>query len=1232
MLAGVGIYLTAHEQEQVKERFDANGDGRIDLLNFLNFFLTRDRKERRRAARVTRALEAVREDALHKQVDKVKKLTVGHVDSGTAWRDLKKHHVRVYKKPFPNYLTVNDIGQALERLNIRLSHRELHQMVMRMAPLGNGHVSEEDFHHLVAVPSRDIGIVLKLVENEALPGLIEAYRRVRHCQHRKVFQEVAALGGAAAASVAFGATFTGGANFNLAATMGGIGGGGELHHRSRAGAGSPFRLGRAAGGLAVGESSALHTPLAKGTVGGVSMAGTGMWDGDAEDPILREEFTKQLEALVKAIRPDDQDFTTIEHIRDGLSGHGGSKLDRDGIHETEWAHLAQLVGAEDAEHNVVDAHAFLEGLCGECLEEHESTKAVTLEDIAHTEEEALNLVCEDLVKMIHEEARVPPEEEDDIFGDDGDGEPPTEKMDYSKPFRLFDERGLGVIPVDQFRLMLYRLHVNSLLRERQVVALVDRFDVDRKGEVTLEDFIAFAEKKTWGNEEPKDPLNALSAAATTKEAVLKNNNTDATGAAAAGGVRGESGAFSGENADSDDTENARFRGLRVTGSKRGDAVAVLIMSQLRKSFSNQPQEAKQELSEGLRALDSRGEKRLPASVIVTALKRMGIELQLKHKEVERALRVFEVEGKDPSSAGSGGRVVDFSLLIDGVGRAWRAEDLYDKQHSLTGNPRLDRKVVRLQREFRSISTTKFTDPKTRAVTYSYKMGKVFRKLDVDGDGTVSSMEFKRGLRKLRIGDYLAEKDVRRIFRSFDRDLSGSVDYHEFCDFLLHGTVLGKNNKESSKRHHHRRPHTTSGGGYGFLSSNRHKRSRRNRRHRRRYGSDGDGGGGSDGGSCFGAFHSGGWGSSSGSDTSCCSSSGGSSNEDNGVFGRYDGYDSGSGDGLFEPPPDPVMDAARLAMEKFAPSAERQQRVRDYFRGKDKNASGKVSERNFHRFMVRSGVEASLGGDGACGLIERMDPRATGYILYNKFLDKMFGKPAPAAAAAANKADEPKNKDDGGAKPKPEETNPILHRIQEAVLQSLSKNRPYHGIFRLSDDTGSGLTTLDVFQHSLNMLGSKLTKACDEAQMVADRLAARTDGLVDYEELYRLLLETPPPKHLTKRPTLTPYAGGGVLFWPPPVILPSTEFAAGLLGQASSGGGGVGRGDPVLEEVASRVRQRVLEKTQLWGPGFSLSRQFEFHDPRNRGMVTVDDFSSVMEQLGVYLSGRETEHLKRLFDR
>ena len=45
--------------------------------------------------------------------------TAAYWGSGTAWRDLKKHHVRAYKEAFQNYLTVDDIGQALERLNIR---------------------------------------------------------------------------------------------------------------------------------------------------------------------------------------------------------------------------------------------------------------------------------------------------------------------------------------------------------------------------------------------------------------------------------------------------------------------------------------------------------------------------------------------------------------------------------------------------------------------------------------------------------------------------------------------------------------------------------------------------------------------------------------------------------------------------------------------------------------------------------------------------------------------------------------------------------------------------------------------------------------------------------------------------------------------------------------------------------------------------------------------------------
>lgn len=42
-----------------------------------------------------------------------------------------------------------------------------------------------------------------------------------------------------------------------------------------------------------------------------------------------------------------------------------------------------------------------------------------------------------------------------------------------------------------------------------------------------------------------------------------------------------------------------------------------------------------------------------------------------------------------------------------------------------------------------------------------------------------------------------------------------------------------------------------------------------------------------------------------------------------------------------------------------------------------------------------------------------------------------------------------------------------------------------------------------------MMGARVTG--EEAQAVADKLPERPDKMVDYEGLYRLLLETPPPQ-------------------------------------------------------------------------------------------------------------------------
>ncbi len=63
-----------------------------------------------------------------------------------------------------------------------------------------------------------------------------------------------------------------------------------------------------------------------------------------------------------------------------------------------------------------------------------------------------------------------------------------------------------------------------------------------------------------------------------------------------------------------------------------------------------------------------------------------------------------------------------------------------------------------------------------------------------------------------------------------------------------------------------------------------------------------------------------------------------------------------------------------------------------------------------------------------------------------------------------------------------------------------------------------------------------------------------------------------------------------------------------------------------------MRQNVLEATKQWGPIFSLSRQFQFHDPQNQGITTTDDFFIVIGELGIRLSEMEVQHLRKLFDR
>ncbi|CAM9546042.1 unnamed protein product, partial [Phaeothamnion confervicola] len=1135
------------------------------------------------------------------QTDKLKKKSVDHIDSQTAWQDIKRRHLLAYSsgfplgapsKAFPGFLTADDVGRVLERLNVRLSLKELHQMVLRMAPLGSGRISEEDFHKFTVMQPRLEGQMLRVAEKEALPALVEAYRRVRHKQHRRNFQErtfgaSATFANDAAGGGGYGATALGAGGGDAAGGLGGNGTtlSGPLTGTNRGLTGrrpASAVYSPAAAAVTRGGASSWAAGTGHGGGGGATAKPTLAWDDSAisgsggdDEGALRDAYARLLDECVRALRPDDQGWTTVEHVRDGVAALAHRDA-ADFISAAEWAALAQLVGADEPEHYVVDARRLLEGICAAALSEAAASGGFAAgypdagcstdgDGATSTDRDTLDLVCDDLVAMIQEEAR----QEDGL-------------LDYAAPFKLFDENGDGVIPADEFRRMLYRLNVDVLLRDAQIVELMGRFDVDRTGEITIKEFIAFAERETWGN---NNNGGLFGGGGTFGRGTFSGGrsrlHSGTRGGAFFSGEEGENGGNGGGEDDAagdDGSGNARMHGLLVTGSRAGDELAAALARRLREKFPGKPRAAEGELRESFLAADYHGDGRLPAATILTALKRVGLDPGLRAPVLDRALCVFAVGSGHGGGDGGGRGDVDYGRLLAAVGKAWRAADLAGVgKGGLTGDARLDRKICALQKEFRRISQVKATDPETGAVTYSYKMGKAFRKLDANGDGVLAPQEFKMGLRRLGIGADMKEKDVRAMFRAFDADADGGIDYREFCDFLLHGTVIAAGR----------------GGGGG----------------RRSGGGHGDDGGSSDGGS-----------------------------------------DDGSGEDFFgggRPPPGPWAAVADAAC-RFAPNETLRRRVEEWFHSRDATNTGTVSEKRFREFLKRSGIDEGLSTDQVADIVMALDPRCTGALNYRRFLELAFAPPKKADGC-----DKDKKKEGGGGGAA---VTALLHRLQEAILLSLARGRPYHGLFRLSDEAASGLVPTEAFGHTLRMLGPTLSK--EEAQMVADALPARADAMVDYEELYRLLLRTPPPPHLSpggggvsRNGGGGGYGGGyggggggvygvggprtayrgGLMCWPPPVSFPDTAFGEGLLGAGGTGNMPL-RGDPLLEDVAARVRQRLLEKTQQWGPSFSLARQFEFHDARNRGFVSTEDFLAVLQQMGVYLSAAEVAHLLKIFDR
>ncbi len=1105
MFEVANIFLTAEEIENIRNsRFDIDGDGRVDFLNFLQFFFSKENKDRRSASRVLSAVDVLRTYILSLQKCKEQGQNDEHVDSTTGWMELRKRHMTNHRY-FNGYFVAEDIEMALKKLNIRLSQREIHQTVQCIAPLGNGRISEKDFHQFACIIPRSIGEVLNIVEKNVLPMMIESYRRLCHSRMRQVHQKrnIGRNKSSSRGAQSLGASCNPSSSMHAST-------GNNTRRPWSAGSGNknrPRNRGSAAlqGNVKSNSSSPFHTSRShKSFEKGNDTEKTDIW----------EVYTDLKERAEIAMKCNDEGFTTVENLCNGLLCENGGKYKSGttAIRAVEWIILSQFVGADIPEKYLINGSHLLEGICMAVLDEDNGLGGTNLEEMLDTNEEALNLVCEDLVKAIQDEARLP------------DG-----SLDYSKPFILFDENGDGIIPIDEFRNMLYRLNVDIPLREKQIVELMNRFDVGRSGYISLKEFEAFAERYTW-TQNSKENISKQNQTGTTMNKVVNND-------------------------DIADDHPSRFEGYLVTGNRASDAFVIGIARALRAACANQQVAAKklkQYFGDSVN---------VTSTEMVSALDRAGLIILNK-------LDATHKSALQPLCLASG--LLNTAEFVGTILKAWRIlsfSECHVMGAAISGSKKLDVTLANIQAQILG-SGGIFTNDEHVGRTNSMKVHtrssieSVFNSIDDNGSGFISPLQLQEGFKLLGFESHIKYKELQHLFRIFDPCEDGKISYIELCDFLLHGKF--------------RKSYST-----GISATPSDTTTTTYRRD-----------------------------VSLSNEIDMFTESENLCDEFDELFHGVDTKDEWA--------------AARAAMEEFCPTPSRKKKLKKYLQSQvSDQTSCNITNGTFRRFLCRAlGPESSLechrlSYDDVKKIMRLLSSKETigGCINYKIFLDMTL--------LYHDKTDRGELERTTWGEGKIHIPSAIITHIQESITRSALDGKTFYVLFGLSDEAKTGLVTRDALRVTLCMLGCRLSDKDEE--ILLNALPA-CDGMVDYEALYRQLMNHPSPPHMSMALHHTPYnrGGGAVLSWPstPPIPL-STEPSA-FLAPASS--------DGIFEAIAARVRQNVLELTKQWGPMFSLPRQFQFHDPLNQGITTADDFFTVIGELGIRLYGMEAHHLQQLFDR
>lgn len=176
LTARLEIFLTEAEARRIARDMDVDMDDRIEEADFITFMKRPSEVVSKKAGR------------LHAATFQLRKWLIGGSNAKGStnvlatemqWNDLKSRHERSTLRKFPGYLTSEDLLMVLSAQSVLLSGAEARELLLLVAPEGNGQVRQPDLHAFMNRQCRSLGELVALLERDVMNSIVEVYRTHR---------------------------------------------------------------------------------------------------------------------------------------------------------------------------------------------------------------------------------------------------------------------------------------------------------------------------------------------------------------------------------------------------------------------------------------------------------------------------------------------------------------------------------------------------------------------------------------------------------------------------------------------------------------------------------------------------------------------------------------------------------------------------------------------------------------------------------------------------------------------------------------------------------------------------------------------------------------------------------------------------------------------------------------------------------------------------------------------